>query len=75
MLLRQLRQQASSLSGHLSLFWPVLDVIGDILFLLTELLSADTATALEEGPIPYLALVVVASTRLLLSFAVRPLRP
>ena len=51
----------------LSLFWPVLDVIGDILFLFTELMSASTALALSTGPVPVEVLCAIASVSIVVS--------
>ena len=51
----------------LSLFWPVLDVIGDILFLFTELMSASTALALSAGPVPVEVLCAIASVSIVVS--------
>ena len=51
----------------LSLFWPVLDVIGDILFLFTELMSTSTALALAAGPVPIRVLYILASVSIVVS--------
>ena len=45
----------------------MLDVIGDILFLFTELMSASTALALSAGPVPVEVLCAIASVSIVVS--------
>jgi hypothetical protein len=52
---------------YLSLFWPVVDVAGDTLFLLTELMTVEMTKKLEKGPVPPAALARVAAASILIS--------
>ena len=52
---------------YLSLFWPVVDVAGDTLFLLTELMTVEMTKKLEKGPVPPAALACVAAASILFS--------
>ena len=53
----------------LSLFWPVLDMTGDTLFLLTELLNADTRLALVGGLVPWEVVVTLSVLSIAFSLA------
>ena len=53
----------------LSLFWPVLDMTGDTLFLLTELLNADTRLALAGGLVPWEVVVTLSVLSIVFSLA------
>ena len=52
----------------LSVFWPVIDLTGDTLFLLTELLSAEIIAAVAAGPVDHRVLVSISAVSIVCSF-------